>query len=60
MTIQDYLSRKIPDYYDGMHQDGFTPQEILYAAHRDLINKSVPKQSTDIRNVNIKSEIKIK
>ncbi len=25
--------RKVPEYYPEMYQDGFSPEEILYAAH---------------------------
>ena len=62
MTLNDYLNRKIPEYYDGMHRDGFTPLEILHAAHKKMLNKYKPadQQATDLENVNIKSEIKIK
>ena len=28
--IDDYF-RKVPDYYPEMYQDGFTPEEIMYA-----------------------------
>ena len=63
MTLADYLTRKIPEYYDGMHRDGFTPQEILTAAHKKMIQQygSADQQTPDpFQNINIKSEIKIK
>ena len=63
MTLADYLTRKIPEYYDGMHRDGFTPQEIITAAHKKMIQEytAADPQTTDpLENVNIKSEIKIK
>ena len=28
--IDDYF-RKVPEYYPEMYQDGFTPEEIMYA-----------------------------
>jgi len=28
-SILDYYTRKIPEYYDTMYLDGFTPMEIL-------------------------------
>ena len=27
-------NRKIPDYYPTMYLDGFTPEEVMYAAKR--------------------------
>lgn len=58
MTLADYLTRKIPEYYDGMYLDGFTPQEILTAAHKKMIQDFT---ATDpFQNIKIKSEIKIK
>ena len=29
-------NRKIPDYYPTMYMDGFTPEEIMYAAKRQM------------------------
>lgn len=64
MTLADYLTRKIPEYYDGMHRDGFTPQEILTAAHKKMIQEFTsadPHTAADpFQNIKIKSEIKIK
>ena len=31
--IDDYF-RKVPEYYPEMYQDGFTPEEIMYAFRR--------------------------
>ncbi len=33
---QDYYDRQIPDYYEGMHRDGYEPWQILHAAHRKI------------------------
>ena len=63
MTLAEYLNRRIPEYYDGMHRDGFTPQEILAALHKKMIQQygSADQQTPDpFQNINIKSEIKIK
>ena len=29
-------NRKIPDYYPTMYLDGFTPEEVMYAAKRQM------------------------
>ena len=58
MTLADYLNRRIPEYYDGMHRDGFTPQEIITAAHKKMIQDFTA--ADPFQNIKIKSEIKIK
>lgn len=30
-TLADYYDRKLPDYYDYMYLDGFTPDEVYRA-----------------------------
>lgn len=30
--------RKVPEYYPEMYQDGFSPEEIMYAAHKKIYN----------------------
>ena len=37
MTLSEYYDRKIPDYYDTMYLDGYTPEQILYSAHRTMV-----------------------
>ena len=32
------LKRKVPEYYPEMYQDGFSPEEIMYAAHKKIYN----------------------
>ena len=58
MTLADYLNRRIPEYYDGMYKDGFTPQEIIIAAHKKMIQEYTA--ADPFQNIKIKSEIKIK
>ena len=36
MSIFDYKYRKVPEYYDTMYLDGFTPDEIHYAMRRKM------------------------
>ena len=58
MTLAEYLNRRIPEYYDGMYKDGFTPQEIITAAHKKMIQEYTA--ADPFQNIKIKSEIKIK
>lgn len=63
MTLIDFLHKDIPEYYNGMHRDGYEPFEILTAIrkmqHRRFEEFSSGQDQT-IQNINIKSEIKIK
>ena len=36
MTLFEYYDRQIPDYYEGLHRDGYEPWQILHAAHRKI------------------------
>ena len=55
MNIMEYQYRKVPEYYPSMYQDGFTPDEILYALKRQMIREYNAR-----RTQQIESEIKIK
>ena len=58
MSLYDYYNRKIPEYYDTMYLDGYTPTEIMIAHHRYMMDNFYPKQ--EVNSINITSEIKIK
>ena len=68
MTLFDYYDRKIPDYYDTMYLDGYTPEQIRYAAHRKMVReyrarqaaKRAKAEANEIPNVKIISEVKIR
>ena len=55
MTIEEYNNRKVPEYYDTMYLDGYTPQEIYQAFHKKMIEEHSEKK--DIPTVEIVSEI---
>lgn len=65
MTLEDYYYRKVPEYYDTMYLDGFTPDEIMYA-HRRMVRRKMAEQQKQIDELNrfdgikITSEVKIK
>ena len=45
MTVFEKMRRKqMPEYYDGMYMDGFTPQEIIEAAHNALLRDAETRQ----------------
>lgn len=68
MTLSEYYDRQIPDYYDTMYLDGFTPDQISYAARRKMIRdyearkaaKRAEAEANEIPNVKIISEVKIR
>lgn len=58
MTIADYYNRKIPEYYPTMYLDGYTPQQILIAAHKRILNEY--QDSQQVNEIKITSEVKVK
>lgn len=58
MTLAEYNNRKVPEYYDTMYLDGFTPSEIIQAAHQTMYAEF--KEKNDVPSVIIVSEIKKK
>ena len=68
MSLGEIYDRQIPDYYDTMYLDGYTPDQIYYAAHRKMIReiearraaKRAEAEANEIPNVKIISEVKIK
>lgn len=49
MSLIDHHFRKVPDYYQTMYMDGFTPEEIHYARQK--------KWRKDIEQRNLKRRI---
>ena len=35
-SLLEQHNRRIPDYYPTMYMDGFSPEEIMYAAKRQM------------------------
>lgn len=62
MTLENYHSREIPEYYDWMYLDGFTPDEILYALHKKMNRQQAEQEelADSVDSIKIKSEVKIK
>lgn len=58
MTIEEYYNRKIPEYYPTMYLDGYTPQQILIAVHKSMLNEYQDSQQVD--EIKITSEVKVK
>ena len=58
MNLSEYTYRKIPSYYPSMYLDGFSPNEILMAARKKMLEGLEKDQPTE--GVKIISEVKIK
>lgn len=54
--------RPIPEYYDWMYLDGYTPEEILYAIHRKMDREQAEREALNegFDSIKVKSEVKIK
>ena len=68
MTLYEYYDRKIPDYYPTMYLDGYSPEQIMYAAHRKIRQEDEARkaerlaeaEAMEIPEVKITSEVKIR
>lgn len=68
MGIFEYLDSKIPDYYPTMYRDGYSPEQIMYAAHRKLrkeyeareAERRAEAEANEIPEVRITSKVVIK
>ena len=58
MSLTNFKERNIPDYYPTMYLDGFTPEEILMAKHRQMRQTQEEQQLPT--NIHITTEIKKK
>ena len=52
------LYEDLPEYYPTMYRDGFTPEQILMAQRKKMMNEVAEKEIID--EVNITSEVKVK
>lgn len=54
MSIFDHKYRKVPEYYDTMYLDGFTPDEIHYAMRRKM-KRDIEERE---QQINLEKQIK--
>ncbi len=57
-----YNGKVLPDYYDTMYLDGYTPDEIMVASHRTMRKRleALRREREQVNEINISSMIKIK
>lgn len=68
MTLLNNYFKDVPDYYDSMYLDGYSPEQILHAAHQKMIREYEERkaaqraeaEANEIPNVKIISEVKIR
>ena len=70
MTLSDYINRQVPEYYDWMYLDGYTPEQILQAKHKQMVNDYLAREEAQrakkeaepemiIPNITFKSVVKV-
>ena len=62
-VFEKMRNRKIPEYYDGMYQDGWKPYEILEAAHNSIIKQYMERQEADTPTdepMNVRFQVEVK
>ena len=54
--------KNVPDDYEWMYVDGYTPEEILYALHRKMNREQAERKAMNegFDSIKVKSEIKKK
>jgi len=60
MNAVDCLNRDVPDYYDTMYMDGYTPEQILMA-HRKMMREMLLEEDEEQENdFSIVSQVNVK
>lgn len=60
MSIYEDCMKKVPEYYDWMYLDGYTPYEIWFAAHKKLFSDLEKQKKPETTNIIFTTEIKTK
>ena len=47
-SLLEQHNRRIPDYYPTMYMDGFTPEEIMYAAKRQMYRQIQERKDAQV------------
>ena len=67
MLIDEYY-KNLPDYYDTMYRDGYSPEQILHSARRKILREYEARkaerlaeaEAMEIPEVKTTSEVRIK
>ena len=68
MSLMNHYFRDVPDYYDTMYMDGYSPEQILHAAHQTMSRQYEERkaalraeaEANEIPNVKIISEVRVR
>ena len=62
MNIEEYYYRKVPEYYHYMYLDGYTPDEIMYAARKKFRREYAERlaRENEVDSIKITSEVKVR
>ena len=68
MSLLNNYYENVPEYYNTMYMDGYTPEQIMYAAHKKMQRlyeerkaaQRAAAEENEIPTVKIVSEVKIK
>ena len=68
MTLLENFHKDVPEYYDYMYLDGYSPEQILHAAHKKMMRQVEEREAAqraeaeanELPNVKIISEVKIR
>ena len=68
MSLLNSYYQNVPEYYKTMYMDGYSPEQILHAAHKKMMRQVEEREAAqrakaeenEIPNVKIISEVKIK
>ena len=58
MSLIDKYFRNVPEYYDTMYADGFTPEQILYAKRRQMDRAFHDNDNDDDDEITITTELR--
>ena len=47
-SLLEQHNRRIPDYYSTMYLDGFTPEEVMYAAKRQMYRQIQERKDAQV------------
>ncbi len=68
MTLLSNYHKNVPEYYDTMYMDGYSPEQIMYAARKKIMREYEERkaaqraeaEANEIPNVKIISEVKVR
>ena len=58
MTLSE-LYKQVPEYYDSMYLDGYTPEEIMNAKRKQMYNDYMARKKEQEAEVNVEPELVI-